>query len=509
MAQFFSASAPLEVLVEVLHFSQAPPDVLAFGLTCHRMWDAWNAGQAGLRVAWKLLQRDIPAAELALITVSSFHIPSSPLIAQQLTLLGKKVRANKLVADEQASGKIPKSSVPLSDLGSGSRLPNAAELEAVRCLHGLVVALEIRFRNSDCMHPRFGQKPEDLPEAAEDMVRWVPGMHRAIYRSFILSASLISVYFELCSAVEASNDPEIQQLGEADWLSDTQEAFLRQFAPYNPKLDAGADHAAFGHVGNWLLESILSDTELRADMEHKFELVNGRGSSCRMRIAENLDPDLLILLADDAEPCPAPRLDGYSHADAHTVALEVIRILWVCGNNSVFDHETPDLDSVVGSYSPLVSWGSSTAETIRYSAQTHLFTPKVYYEEVESCVDDPINIWDLVDGQSRNQIRERSLRMEEQGLYLPSLEYKFFVYFLHHHLQAALLPSLLEEEDGSDNLNNWESFIKDLRIFALDEDEDQATYYPSASAFMDASFLDGTDLLVDSGPLRAQIARLE
>lgn len=411
------------------------------------------------------------------------------------------------MADEQAGGQIPKSRVPLSDLGSGSRLPNAGELEAVRQLHGLVVALETRFRNSDCMHPRFGQKPEDLPERAEDMVRWVPGMHRAIYRSFILSAGLMSVYFELCSAVEASTDPEIRQLGEADWLSDTQETFLRQFAPYNAKLDAEADHTAFGHVGNWLLESILGDAELRADMEHKFELVDGRGSSCRRRLSEYLDAEEAPFLVDDVEPCPAPRLDGYSHADAHMVALEVMRILWVCGNNSVFDDETPDPDSVVGSYSPLVSWGSSTAETIRYSAQTHLFTPEIYYQEVESCVYESINIRNLVDGDGRNQIQERSSRMEEQGLYLPPLEFKFFVYFLHHHLQAALLPSLFVEEDGSEYLNNWESFIKDLRIFALDED--RATYYPGADAFMDAGFLDGTDLLVDSGPLRAQIARLE
>lgn len=70
MSLFLSKSAPLELLIEILEWSETPADVLNFALTCRRMRDAWSTGQTGLRVAWTLLQCDIPAAELALITVS-------------------------------------------------------------------------------------------------------------------------------------------------------------------------------------------------------------------------------------------------------------------------------------------------------------------------------------------------------------------------------------------------------------------------------------------------------
>lgn len=62
-------------------------------------------------------------------------------------------------------------------------------------------------------------------------------MHRAIYRSFIVSAGLVSIYSEPCLASVASNKSDIKQLSDADELSDAQKAFLDGFAPYNTVLD--------------------------------------------------------------------------------------------------------------------------------------------------------------------------------------------------------------------------------------------------------------------------------
>lgn len=68
-AAFLSQTAPPELLVHILSYAATPLDVLSFALTCRHMLDAWKTHDTGLRTAWKLLMRDIPAAEQALIAV--------------------------------------------------------------------------------------------------------------------------------------------------------------------------------------------------------------------------------------------------------------------------------------------------------------------------------------------------------------------------------------------------------------------------------------------------------
>ncbi|CEJ95101.1 hypothetical protein VHEMI10603 [[Torrubiella] hemipterigena] len=343
MAQFLSALAPLELLIEILELSETPADVLNSALTCRRMRDAWSTGQAGLRVTWTLLQRDILAAELALITV----------------------RASKLTAGELANRQLSHTKVPLSELGSDSRGPNGSELKAVRRLHTLVVSFETRFYRNSYFYHGSDSQTNNPPEAAEFKDQWTCSLHRGLYRSFIVSVNLLSVYFEPYLATAASTEPEIQQLGDVDAPSEAQWAFLRRFAPYNHKLDADADHAAFGR---------LADTELRAHMKQIFDLTMGRAKSCDGRRRLHLECEDEDELALETGPCPV-QLSGYSHADAHSVALEVMQMLWASGNKKtrlLFDHEDPDTELSVGSN------GS--------------FTPGLCKEENIPCNDDAVSI---------------------------------------------------------------------------------------------------------------------
>lgn len=344
------------------------------------------------------------------------------------------------------------------------------------------------------------------------MDAWKQGMHRAIYRSFIASASLAGVYLEPTFKAAASSDPEIQQLGRTDELSEAQLNFLCQFAAYQPQATIEQDHEAFGNFGDWLLGNILSDTALRSDMEQKFALCVGRALGCdeRRRYHRNVENDERW----GPQACPVRLAEGHSHADAHMVALELIRMLWVCGN--IAEREPFDLaelrsSPLAGSCGPIVPWDMFGSRTITFTAPSRnlklLFEPELYITIFPGIKEEPADTRRLVRQAERDYWELEQLKRE--GIYMPPLELKFFVYFLQRHLRVAFEPMFFQPDEGREIKDNFQVFKQDLRIFALDESEDRVPYYPNGASekyFESADFLDGTDLLVAWGPLQARIA---
>lgn len=414
------------------------------------------------------------------------------------------------MVDEQINGQLPHTNIPLSQLGSNSRWPDVSEMQAVCRLHKVAVALELRFVASEYAFPRNDQmEATQTPEPAEHMDEWTGGMHRAIYRSLIASAALVSVYFEPCLAAQLSTDLEVRRLVTTQRISDTQRAFLRQFTAYNPWLDDDLDHAVFGNIGDWLIHNILADVELRVAMEKSFSKNTGRGLSCSKRRRYDLKLNEATELTPGPEPC-AVHLDGYSHADAHFVALEVMRMLWACGNITKHVHyggSFSELPILEVSYSPIILRDWYTPARVSFTAslvnQTPLFKPQLHIHLLSKCAQEN-SIWFLMD-QAKPRPGSR-VDLERQGIYMPCLQFKFFLYFLHHHLQATFHPLFFQEEDSNDVLNNWGYFQQDLGIFASDQVPGRRTYYPNPDVFPEEGILDGADLLVDSVPLRAQIS---
>lgn len=387
----------------------------------------------------------------------------------------------------------------------------------MRRLHSLVVSFEVRFCRDNCLFSGYDNQTRNLPEATELMDQWTCSMHRALYRCFTVSASLVSVYSEPYLACAESTVVEPKKTDEFRSLSEARQiASLRQFAPYNPKLDAEADHAAFGHVGDWLLSDILADTELRAHMKQNFDLTMGRGKSCdgrRRRHLESEDEDE-DELALEPGPCPV-QLSGYSHADAHSVALEVMRMFWASRNITIsldlYCEPDPEMELLVDSYGPIIPWGYFEVANIGFTSPVAnpsvFFTPAIWPEEITTRNKNQRSIEFLLLFAGREH--EESYRVRDQHIHPPPLQDKFFEYFLHHHLQSAFHPLLFQDRYTYDVFDDWDKFVEILNIFASDEVPHRATYYPGGGQFDLAGFLDGADLLVDSGPLRAQIARLD
>ncbi len=159
------------------------------------------------------------------------------------------------------------------------------------------------------------------------------------------------------------------------------------------------------------------------------------------------------------------------------------------------------------SYSPLLLWHRSVPQTI----YLHPAEPDTDFKSLELVLNlETVNTGDNVDAAmyevallDADQWRARAV----QGVYLPPLVYKFFVYFLRRHLDAAFEPGVFEEANIMGlRTSHWQQFPNLMQIFAKDNGEDVRTYYPRSTdmELSNTNFLDGADLLV---PWSVQVAR--
>lgn len=386
----------------------------------------------------------------------------------------------------------------MAELQSSNCLPHSGELKEVLRLGHLANILELQSKYDEPV-TMF----DDEPETPEQRRAWREALHRAFYRSFIGAASLSNVYMEPIrnTQVGPALDPQKPRQYAA--------LVAQRSAAYNPRLRPQQDHEVFGSFGDWLFQDILSDTSSRAAMEETFRLNQGRAYGCRER--SQLEPG-----HEDDEltrarrGCPIQAGEGLSHADAHLLALELLRLLWTCGcmaEQRPFRGLSPPR-LMGGTCGPIFLWNvfepvlvafeESPVSTREGSAPCCLYLrePDEAQPSDEEPVMYPQALLEIVD-----QDDDRRRELAAEFVFTPPTRYKFFVYFLHRHLRAAFERAFFEPEEGQVAGDNFNSFLGFLRIFARDDSEDAISYYPEPMGdFGCAQFLDGTDVLLPWEP---------
>lgn len=405
-------------------------------------------------------------------------------------------------------GQLPTANIKLAELESQSRLPSATELQAVRRLHALAIALDHRFSTNGYGLPHNAHLSSwCTPEPPEKIDSWRQDMHRAIYRSLIASASLAALYLEPIFKAAASSDPGIQQLSQTDDISEAQLSFVRQFTVYKTQATPEQDHETFSNTGDWLLRNILSNAVLRADMERKFSLRVGRALGCYER--NTAHSSYLGQEGQwDVKACPVQLIKGHSHADAHTVSLELIRMLWVSDQIVQwlpFNHDAESQGSILAaSCGPVVPWNLFSSQVIGFTTPRSRLPkePNIYVTIFTGHKQQPRGApWLLYEA---DHDYHQGGDFEEDDNFMPPLTLKFFAYFLQRHLHAAFEPKLFQPPEPQDIWDDWKAFREDLRIFSRDEVKGRVPYYRNgegAGSFSSADFLDGADILVPWVPL--------
>lgn len=421
------------------------------------------------------------------------------------------MRAGQIIADAEKASQLPPKKIALACLESKRCCPTATELTALYDIHQLAIAMETWFTNYDpdeyydCY---FGD------EAPRDYTSRRPAIHRAIYRGFIASSSLARIYLEPLTEATESSDTEIQSILSASPLSDRQREFLDNFPAYTERTSARENHEMFGQLGDWLLGNILSQTALRREVERSFSLGIGYAQGCNERNKQDLDEDLYDFPWDCPTHCPAKLIgDDYTHADAHFVSLELIRMFWVCCKMRHMvgrSERDPDHSTETGIYGPLAPFGWFGAARMAFSMPTVVDkderpVPTMYtsaYAEESKYNMLGYGLWyRLFDYPNEYEI-------DGDGVYFAPLLLKFFSYFLQRHLQSAFKLDFFQLDWGREVFSDWESFTSNLEIFAEDSGQDANCYYPSPYDFREADFLDGTDVLTTWDQVRNVRRRL-
>ncbi|KAL8282404.1 hypothetical protein RB600_005722 [Gaeumannomyces tritici] len=307
---FLARAGPPELILNILEQCESIRDVLSLAATCRRLHHIWQAGAAS--VLWLASLRKDPEFDDA-------------LIASRLTTL---------VHQAEARGELPPKALSPADFSGHRKVPTVTEIKSATAFSRLVDVLTIRISSLDIDVPndRLGERFETDDqrgwgiEGSARMPEWEARAHKALYRLFTCAAALAGVYNEPVFQAKASGDPVIKNLvhrfhDEDDrvlGLSDHELDFLKRFAVCNPQESPEAEEAVFGPFCDWLLHSILSDSESRQAYADRFEKGFSRALCC-----SNIS---------GSEPCPYPkeltRGEG-SHADAHLLVWEITKMIWL------------------------------------------------------------------------------------------------------------------------------------------------------------------------------------
>lgn len=285
---------------------------------------------------------------------------------------------------------------------------------------------------------------------------------------------------------------------------------------YNPRLYTKQDHDVFRCFGDWLFQDILSDAASRAAIGETFCLNHGRAHRCQERRQfKPDDPDDELTRA--RAQCPIQADEGLSHADAHLLALELIRLLWACGHMAeqrpFHGHLPPQF--MGGTCGPIFLWDAfapmlvfseeSPASAAEDSSWCRLYLKRLGAEAQPGSEVSAMYPRALLETADWTDDRRKEL-FANDFIFMPPTKYKFFVYFLRRHLRAAFERDFFKPERGHRLLNDFEAFLNTLRIFAHDDGEDADPYYSSSLGnFESVKFLDGTDVLLPWGPAQERI----
>lgn len=332
-------------------------------------------------------------------------------------------------------------------------------------------------------------------------------MHKAIYRSLITGAALAGVYKE--PYLELGSRPELI-LEQNDYTGPQHDEFLETFPLLRNSTTEEELEKAFGSYSEWLLKSLMTDKDANTIMEQRFETCSGRAQSCHHRQSYEL-PENRILLRPG---CPLELTAGGSHAQAHAVALELMRLLWASTN--IFDALKPRTKGALSEdenicIGPIAPYGYFTSFMVRVPSEHKIQYPALINLEPLGGISSDINGYDW------DWIQSRFLYMDDLGHsiygndgYFPFIQAKFFVYFARKYLKSAFGPDFFHVPDGAEYDNDWEAFHYSLLIFSLDDVEGRnKTYFDPdgyGGQFAFNGILDGGDLLVSADGLDALIA---
>lgn len=115
------------------------------------------------------------------------------------------------------------------------------------------------------------------PELYDRLPEWPARVSKAIYRAMIINATLAGAHGE--PFFDTMQDPR-RELREG--FADDSDCFkfLAGYAPFNHVASSEANDGVYGRISDWLVDSVLADSEGRSAMSKRFEQGIGRGRFC-------------------------------------------------------------------------------------------------------------------------------------------------------------------------------------------------------------------------------------
>lgn len=376
-----------------------------------------------------------------------------------------------------------------------SARPNASELLAVRQLQHYVDALTLYVANG---HFRY---PSDLPqlvrpELPDRMVEWKVGVQRPIYRALIITTALVGPYSEPLFEAHKSHDFVLKtaSLKNAKKLEHQVLEFLHGFPIYKLRPSQDEENGVFRFLAEWVFEQILADAESRKAMAVRFDKGFGRAMECRLR-----------------GDCPLKIPDGKNtHSDAHLVALEIMRVFWMCENinGAVRGKIMRDSsDAKLRRIGPVCLFGTFDLRVVNYTeAQDSGHSRPQFISSVWPGVQEnnyKINMYSILRWIQAESGEPNHL--ESNSAPTTPLRLKFFDYFLREYLGAAFFDGLFYEDPGAEINDDLETFLQCATLFSLDDvvgrerKADDSPVYDSGY-LRGAGMLDGSEVLVSADP---------
>lgn len=385
-----------------------------------------------------------------------------------------QVRATeRLYAAERAAA--PTGVLAMDALGGRTRAPDVAELRAVWNLQRFAETLESHVVADDTLRKPEDRDGEEAPEEPARMDEWRRGFRKTTYLTLAVGAALAGVYQ---APLRSLTKDDIDESSTDGYSSPRQPEVLAARWPALQTLTTPAQDAAlFGDLGAWLLRYLLDDDRAgREAMADRFARGCGRAKVCR---------------GEGVCDCA---LEGHSHADAHHVVWELVKVLWMAHKiHAVLDERGAARRRDERQPSPVP--GRALVAPLRYFVTLSVDPDSLL---AASTTNARLNrVFDLVEGVNSGS---EQMTHYEEGLQIPPLWAKFFVHFLQRHLDLAFdLDFFDQDEVILVHTRSLEcAFMRTLGLFALDTvDGRSGARWPDDLCMVD--FLNGSEILEPAG----------
>lgn len=440
----------------------------------------------------------------------------------------------ELVVEAERRGDLPPTRISPDQLQQQCCQPTLPELRAAFGLHRLSRAIatcicsrNLIFPNDRPAGPFDQQGP--TPEDPARMHEWTARVSHAVFRLLIVGAALAGAYKEPLFKALEHPDPEIQALprhaqddGKGYTVGQKEMAFLLQFAVCDLDATMEAQDAVFGPIAEWLLESILSDSESRQAMADRFAQGRGRAGFC-LYLAKREEEE------EEEDGCPVGLLPDHlgSHSDAHLVVWELMKVFWLVDqvlpyySHGVLRRHTPRPSSKQSVDADNDGWGPLESAVAvffgMFRAEETLLTTTPLQGRPGTPITFPAVSETKKENHSKGKLPSsmsvtvffddifnysgRPNHIEETGDLVAPLELKFFEYFLQRHLGLCFNAHTFKEIDGVDFVDqSYQEFVGTATIFSHDDVENRCSFTPGDSTLEMADFLDGSEILTKYPP---------